>query len=259
MSLEERAKLALSRMQGAEDLDTLGLKTDKRGNRIADYLLSDREVIVEVKTLLEDPEHKVELTLDLHRKREDYPLVFGKVALQEVLGHLPDGEEINEQIYGRVTRSIQKAFKSAEEQILATRNALGLENSMGILVILNEKLAILSPDIITAKVSEMLTRQNTDGSYVYSQIASVVVISESHVAKLSSGVTARSIFVIDGPFAERFPKAQSVTDSIMTSWAASNGTPLRMLPKEEAGGLKFLHQLSGPAVGLEGSTEGEAG
>jgi hypothetical protein len=98
MTLEERFKLSLSRLENAEDIDALGLKTDKKGNRIADYLLFGREAILELKTLVEDAEHKVEATLDPHRNREDFPVFYGKVELDKILAYLPDGKDINEQV-----------------------------------------------------------------------------------------------------------------------------------------------------------------
>lgn len=238
MTLEERFKFFLSGLKNAEDIDLLALPADKKGNRIADYFLFNREVILEIKTLVVDAEHKVEETVELHRDRQDFPVFYGEIALDKVLAYLPDGEAINEQIYGRITRSIQKAFKSANDQILSTRDSFGSSNSVGILALLNENIGILSPDIIAAKISEMLTRKHENGSFCYSQIASVLIINEGHFVKLENGMNGLPLLVIDGPYAEKFPNIRFIMDFLIKSWADFNRTPLFM---KETGGLQGMN------------------
>lgn len=239
MTLEERFKKFLSGLANAEDIDSIPLPADMKGNSIADYFLNNREVIVEIKTLKEDAAHKIEETLASHKERDEFPIFYGQMRLDKVLASLPDGEAINEQIHGRITRSIQKAFKKANEQILSTRISFNTPNSVGILAILNEDLDVFSPDTVTAKVSELLTRKNDDNSYCYEHIACVLIINESHFVKLDNGMDALPITIITGPCADIYPALDSYMDFMLRAWAAFNGMPLFMDAISDYRGIEF--------------------
>ncbi|MGB7439890.1 MAG: hypothetical protein WA919_02385 [Coleofasciculaceae cyanobacterium] len=109
ISLEDRFHSFMKSISFAESIDALLLdeqyKKRQKDKQRADYLLFDRKLILELKTLVKDPSSKVEEEIDKHRDREDFPLIVGQTDLQEVLKHLRDGEYINFRIRGKLSRS----------------------------------------------------------------------------------------------------------------------------------------------------------
>jgi hypothetical protein len=144
-SLEGRFTRFVEALPNAETIDKLQLPPDPSRRRKADFLLGNREVIVELKTLTDDTSHKVDAVADKHREREDFPLFYGKADVRKVLSHLPDGEDIYRRMVWSLTRSVEDCVRSAEEQITHTRSVLGLPHAAGLLVILNESVRILTP------------------------------------------------------------------------------------------------------------------
>src|SRR5207247_7205363 len=130
--LESRFQAFLEACPGSESLDTLLADRKFDGHRRADYLLKDRKIIVELKSIESDPSAKAEFELSRHRNRDDFPVFYGEVELRKVLAHLPDGDQIHERIYTRTTRSIEDAARSAEEQLRSTKELLGLDGAVGL-------------------------------------------------------------------------------------------------------------------------------
>src|SRR5688572_2075707 len=77
-ALERRFLAFLSQLPGSESLDVLLNSQAYIGERRADYLLFDRKLILEVKSLEVDTSHKAEAELDRHRNRPDFPVFYGE-------------------------------------------------------------------------------------------------------------------------------------------------------------------------------------
>src|SRR4051794_27913401 len=102
-SLELRMKNFLSALPGAEVIDELKPPPMFEDTRRADYFLSERRVVVELKALTVDTSHKIETEIDRHRDRDEFPVIYGSADAKKVLEHLPDGERIYRRIYGAIT------------------------------------------------------------------------------------------------------------------------------------------------------------
>ena len=152
-SLEDRFKAFLSQLKNAENIDEALSDTELADGKRADFLLDGRRIVLELKSLEVDPEYKVEERLAPHRKRSEFPVFYWGADLNEMLSHLPDGEVIRREIAHAVTRSVQGALEKADDQIEAAKRALGLENSCGAVAILNERLGILTPELVAGKAS----------------------------------------------------------------------------------------------------------
>lgn len=107
---------AFMRAIGAVSIDDLTRGTSIDSEKKADFLSADKRVVIEVKTLKTDSSPKVEREMDKHRDRDEFPLIYGKVPVDKVLRHFPDGKEINARIFRNVTRSVEDALLSAESR-----------------------------------------------------------------------------------------------------------------------------------------------
>lgn len=221
-SLEQRFLNFLATLPGSESLDQLLAGHEYVGERRADYLLFDRRLIVEVKSLETDTSTKVESEMAQHRDRDDFPLIYGEADLQKVLKHLPDGKEINDRIFLRTTRSIELATRSAEEQIENTARLLKIPRAVGIMVLLNQDIEIFSPEVVAARVGKLMQRTKTDG-ISKSPIVVSCLIFESHT--LTHGPVEKSypIVLLEGTRARDFPWISELLNYLQVAWGEFNG------------------------------------
>lgn len=227
-SLEKRFISFLAGVEGSEDLDRVLASNHRR----ADFLLNNRKIIVEIKSLEADPEGKVRERLKEYESRPDFPSFFWKVQLEEVLDRLPDGAEIGAAIYHAITRSVQHSFEKADKQIAATRAALQLHDSFGLLVLLNERIGVLDPETLTAKVSAMMGKKK-GGGFRYKEISYAWIIAESHTVPVCDGSLGVVSVLVEGPSAEAHVQAVAMLDDLLLQWSNSQNMPFLNLGKRD--------------------------
>jgi hypothetical protein len=225
-SLEERFARFIESLPNTETIDKLQLPSDPSRRRKADFLLGNREVIVELKTLTDDTSHKVDAVADKNREREDFPVFYGKADVRKVLSHLSDGEEVYRRMVWSLTRSVEDCVRSAEEQITHTRSVMGLPHAAGVLVILNESVRILDPGLVGHRVAQLMRRERT-GKSDAEKVDFVWLLFESHALGRLNGIPATTSMLIRGDRAESLPWFTAFHRDIVTRWAsASNGVTI---------------------------------
>lgn len=224
-SLNDRFKAFLSQLPFAEAIDDLKLPPEFDESKRADFLIENRKAIIELKSLESDPEHKIHTELESHQERDEYPLFYGELELDKVLKHLPDGEQIQKKLFYKISRSIEQSFREADKQIRTTKDILNCPDSIGLLVLLNEDISVLSPEILSYRVSQLLARTDDDGSTHYKSITSVWFILESFSLKTRKGDKLLPSIVIDGPGAAERPELTNILNILQSNWAAFNGVP----------------------------------
>ena len=224
-SLNERFKIFVSQLPSVEVIDDLDLPSAFDEEKRADFLVENRKVVIELKSLESDPEYKIHAELENHRKREEYPLFYGELELYKVLKHLPDGEQIQERLFYKISRSIEQSFREADKQIGATKEILGCRNAYGLLVLLNEDVSVLSPETISYRVSQLLTKMDDNGGIHYKNITSVWFILENYSLRMKKGAKLLPSIVIDGPGAVDQMEFSQILDMLQSQWAAFNNIP----------------------------------
>ncbi|HEY3303277.1 MAG TPA: hypothetical protein VGL70_07045 [Candidatus Binatia bacterium] len=242
-SLEVRFNGFLASLPGFEAIDSLDLPQDPEHRRKADFLLAGRNVILEKKTLMVDTSHKIEPAVEKHRNRKEFPLFSGTADLRKVLSRLPDGEDVYRRLYLSITRSVEEAVRSAEEQISHTRHVLNLSDSVGLLVILNESVQLLDPNVVGYRTASLMRRERT-GKSSSDKLDFVWLLFESHALGGAADTPAFPSVLISGERAAKFPWFTAFHDDIVNRWAAFNngavvdgGSPnpssLKFAPTEE--------------------------
>lgn len=224
-ALERRFLNFLASLPESESLDEILAGSKYDGERRADYLLFGRKVIIEVKSLETDTSPKIEAEMEKHRERDDFPVIYGEVDLQKVLQHLPDGRHINERVFLRTTRSVEDCVRSAEEQIQNTARLLGLPDAVGVLIVLNEGVEVLSPEVVAHRVAMMMRRKAADGTY-RSPIAFAWLLFDGHIATAGPAVKTLPMVVIEGMKAKDFGWFDETMKYLQVAWAQFNGYPL---------------------------------
>jgi len=239
MSLENRFIRFMTAYPGAENIDDLLSHGSHISERRADFLLSNRRIIIELKTLKSDTSPKVEKEIVKHRKRDDFPLIYGNVYVQKVLKHLPDGEDINKRIFRNISRSVEDAVRSAETQIADTKTIFRLQDSIGVLVILNDTVDILSPDVVGYKASEVMMRKRNN-SDLFSPIDFVWLLFESHLMPTTNLIQAFPSILIEGARGKSFPWFNNIFDELQGAWAQTNYGSLILSDLKSVENVAFL-------------------
>lgn len=224
-ALDRRFQSFLAALPGAESLDEVLAGPEFDGERRADYLLFGRRVILELKSLEVDTSTKVETEMDIHRDRDDFPVIYGDVDIQKILKHLPDGQQINDRIFNKVTRSVETACRSAEEQIYNTARLLNLPEAVGFLVLLNEDIKILEPKIVVARLSSLLLRKDAQGA-PKSPISFSWLLFESHVLIDGPVDKTTPLITLEGPRSAEYPWFDELLMYLQVAWANFNGRNL---------------------------------
>lgn len=224
-SLEKRFRDFMSQLPFAESIDDLELPRDFDEEKRADFLLDNRNVVVELKSLEKDPEHKVNDELDKQREREDFPLFYGEQELSKILKYLPDGESINRKLFYKISRSVEKAFRKANKQIGSTKKIFNCQNASGFLVLLNQEINVLSPEVLSCRISELLTKPDDDGKCHYKHVASVWIVTENFFLPSRTGMKFLPSIIVDGPTVQEYQDLSEIYNKLQKAWASFNGIP----------------------------------
>jgi hypothetical protein len=247
VTLENRFKQFMASLSGVESVDALLPPGSFVGKQRADYLVVNRRVVLELKTLKVDPSAKIEAELSQHRNRDDFPLIYGSVELPKILRHLPDGDQINQRIYRNISRSVETAVRGAETQISDTEEIFNLLKPVGLLVLLNESIDVLDPKVVIRKTSELLTRERTDGS-MHTSIDFVWLLFEGHAIETIDSATACPSILLEGPTANSFDWFIPEFNQIQIAWSVFNNTPLRHASVEQIADMPFRSTKSDHAT-----------
>jgi hypothetical protein len=249
-NLEGRFKVFLRDLEGAECIDDLPLtpeqqKANKDEPSKADYFFDNRKVIGELKALYTDATTKVEAILAPYRKTPEWPIFFGEQDLQKILRQLPDGARLGARIIDAITDSIEGVVEKANRQIRTTKETFGLPDAGGLLIILNDAVDILSPDLVTRRVRKALNKRTADGGPRFPHVSAVLLIGGAHYTQMTPSLKAMPILLLPNtvPEAERVDEFVSVLNK---KWSAFEGRPLIDLDPETASRLDF-HRLSDDA------------
>lgn len=214
--MEARFHRFARELPSAESVDEVVPTGTVQGPR-ADYLWRNRTVITELKTLIEDPQGKLDREVNELSKRPDFPVFVGPAPVDKVLRHIPDGSEVMRKLRQKVLRSIEGSFRSAKHQIANTKSIFEIEDALGLLVVLNPAIETLDPGDAVRELSHLLERrqQGVHG------IDAVWLLSEAH--RMSG---AHPCIFITGSRIERFEWAEDYLDELNRAWAAFNNSPL---------------------------------
>lgn len=215
MTLEEKFKAFVLSKKGSECIDDLPSGTMM--HRRADYLLYDRGIIAEVKYLIDDRGKLINDRLnELANSDPNFPQFFGTVHVEEVIRRHPEGKKFRNWLCNYAARNLDALLRSANHQINETRISLKLERSVGLLILLNEKVQLYDEDFVYQEASRLLHKKNSKGEYERSHIDAVWFINEIDAKKRN---VSSSFFV--GPSA-RNDQINTLLNMLHIRWAAHN-------------------------------------
>lgn len=224
-SLDQRFKEFLSTLSEVENIDNLNMTQQQKDSSKADYFAENRELVIELKSLETDTEHKIEKILEPHRSRPEFPDFYGEWQVSKILKYLPDGDEINKQVIEAITSRLEKIYKKANRQIRSTKANFNLPNAQGLLILLNEKIDVLAPNVIFYRLVRMSNKKHPDKSFQFPEIHYILLISEAHFSPAPN--SSMGFLILHQPInnIEVF-KYERFLANLTRKWAEFNNTPL---------------------------------
>lgn len=235
-NLEERFKVFLRDLEDVENIDALKLTPEQQRANKADYFFERRAIVGELKALYTDAEPKIETILEPYRETPEWPMFYGEQALQKVLERLPDSKRLTAKIVEAVTDSIEGVVEKANRQIRATKETFGLPDAGGLLIILNDVVGILSPNLVTSRVRRALNKRTSDGELRFPNISAVLLIGGAHYAQLTPTQKVIPLISIPSDVPEAV-RVEAFVNDLKVKWSAFEKRPL--LSNEPADVLKL--------------------
>ncbi|MBV9068999.1 MAG: hypothetical protein JO093_01230 [Acidobacteria bacterium] len=238
-SLEERIYRFAEQHPFAEIIDRLDLTPEQKDAEKADLFFENRTFIAEVKALSTDTSSKIEAILKPYEESDDWPLFYGRRDIGGILPHLPNSEALRKKLYEAVSSAIPELVRKANRQIRVTKQTFGLPEAHGILIVLNDLVEILNPEIIAHRVGITLAKKNPDKSLQFSEIQAVWIVSEQHMVRLTPSLRAFPEIVMSHPALPNDALTDEFLRRIQGFWAAFNGLPVVWLQPEQFKNLKY--------------------
>jgi hypothetical protein len=205
----------------------------------ADYLLSDRRVIVELKSLVDDRTAPVEKVLLKHfaRPGEVVPIYYGTHDLQAIIARRPNADKINADLYRAIMSSVEDAFEGANRQIRAMRETFALPDAHGVVVFVIEDVYFFDPEKLQHKIGNLFAKnESAGGPPRYPDVDLVFIPTAAHVYVTNEGWVRLPVMCFAPPTTPRRERLQELADYLCEQWAAFTGLPLvRATPEELAG------------------------
>jgi len=234
--LEQRVLAFLEKRLGSENIDKLALTPTQRSSEKADFFLNDRAIICEVKKLQSDLQGKIDRLLEPIIRDENAPIFYGEWPLEKILKNFPNGDKIYRQIFDAVTSAVQTFVRKANRQIRTTREVFGLPRAGGVLIVVNDLVEVLSPEVLRYRIGELLRKRTPDGRFQFPEIEGVWVLSETHRVEISLGRQAVPGIVLGR---EENNQAVQLVIKMTKEWAQFNGMPYVEMSPGAAGAIKF--------------------
>lgn len=224
--LKTRFEEFMHMLPSVEGIDGIELSVANRESKIADYFGPERATIFEQKSISQDQSDRIQAEIESHLYEEYYPQFYGERDLEIVLEKFPNADEIRLRIYSQITKLLEGYLSNACKQIASTAQIFDLPSYSGVLVILNDKVKVLSPEIIAKRVAQRLQEKRTNGTFRFGEISYVLLISETH---LYQGHIPISV-IVEGPTSlDDDGSASGYLDYVLNAWAAYNGGTLGSL------------------------------
>jgi hypothetical protein len=220
--LRERFESFIKTIRGFEGIDELLRGVGHDGKKRGDYLLWDRQIIVEQKALVADPADRPQKFVN--RLIAGGRPIYGRTSTKVIFDKTPDGKELERKMLLTITKGLEDSVANADKQTRDTRAIFSIPDAVGILVILNESAHTLQPDLIDYGLRHVFQKKTDNGALRYPHNDGVVVISEAH-ALVSREGRGMPCFAATAPQG-RSREVVAFSDALIYAWAAFNNLPI---------------------------------
>lgn len=211
--LSQRFESFVKTLDGFESIDALLQKADPPGKKRADYLLQNRQVVLEQKALCSNPIEKPQKFVD-KLARERGIRMYGRVSTDQVFAGQPDPQDLQRRMVLDLTRVIRDNVADADKQTADTRQLFNIPNAVGILVLLNESANVLQPDVIHYALSNSFQKRFDSGGLRYPANDGVILFQ-----------SAFAILSFTSPHKRQAEFITQFSNMLRSRWVAFNNGP----------------------------------
>ncbi len=237
MTLKERFETFVTMLDGHENIDQLLSGREIRGKKRADYLFRDRSIIIEQKTLEQNPGSKiVQFVTNVIKERGI--VVDDTMTAHQILDTQPDALSLKNSLYLRTTKVLEGLVEGADKQTSDTRNIFDIPLAAGILVILNEKAITIDPYDISRKTAEMFLKRKA-GRIRYRNNRLTIIISELHLLNTDIPRRILPLIGIEDNNVALYPAAMEFTRYLDEKWAEATGYDFTVFSNVKPEDMRF--------------------
>jgi hypothetical protein len=226
-SLEDRFVRFLKDHCGAQSLDSDDFSFPP-GVSKADFLVFEKTLIVELKTLISDPGPRIDEKINEHIQAAG-GIPYGAIWSTQLFTDQAESDAFHNRISMSITRNTESICRNANHQLADTEKFLEL-HATKLLVILNESIDTLDPELVGYRVSKFLN----DGTR---SIDYCLLIFESHLIRVSD-TEQDPIFCIANDKTTHRSKRQM--RNIMKKWAVFNNVSYVEADPSELGSASYV-------------------
>jgi hypothetical protein len=186
----------------------------------ADYFLNQRQLICELKSLKSDVKGKIDKVLEPYRKTPEWPLFYGELSLQHILRNMPNKDQINAKVIAAVTEGIESNVRKANRQIRTTKDTFGLPNAGGLLIILNDTIYDLAPDMIVYRIRQAINKKTLEGDLCHPYISAVLLISQAHYVQAQDNLKLLPLLTITTSNSSSSEVVDYINKILTPQWSA---------------------------------------
>jgi hypothetical protein len=222
--LKERFEVFIRNLAGTEQIDAVLAGPDVPDMKRADYLLANRRIIAEQKSLDVDPEPKLQAFMEQLMEERGF-VAYGRVQTNDIFDRLDDGAAQHKNLFLRLTRNIEQIVAYADKQTRDTKQIFDIPKAAGILIVLNDSAYTLYPDVVAHRIGRTMNARLSDGSPRYPHNAVTILIPESHVLDANGPQRQVVIPIIKGPSSPAYPGIENAAQGLVQAWARFNRAP----------------------------------
>lgn len=226
LDLDERFRRFMDSRSWAESIDVLPMTSQQGSAQKADYLIQDREVVVEVKSVQKDMTDDFRRALEPFTREQDWPVFYGKANVAPFLERHPRRSEIMPVLLKATTRALDDQITKANKQIRETKRTFELPHAAGLVVYLNDRSEVVAPNVIAHRVDSMFRSRHADGRTRFSSIHAVLIVSATHFVNMAGVPPSLPCILIRREGIADDHVVKRASDSLVKEWAHHNGSVL---------------------------------
>lgn len=238
-SLEARVNQLFESEKFSENLDAPQFAKMTGSESKADWLLGQRLLVGEMKTLNGDPADRVEKRLQERMAQPGAPIVFGRFGIGPVVDALDDRDQVLKQVHDVSGRAVRRHLAKSNEQIGNTKKLLSLPDARGLTIMMNEQEKMIDSANVGYTIKTCFEAQD------YENIDYVWVSIEAHHIKIPGAGLGYPQLIV---FKEDHEKSAKYLTQMLAQWTALNGGRLVKIDhKGDWGAIQPVY-FDGPPV-----------
>ena len=223
-NLELRIDRFLMSEGRSESLDTAKYDQLFGNKRKADYLLADKQIVAELKTLTASPKTRIEQRLKRRLSEPGAPIVFGSIGMSNILDGMPDGEDFTRIMLDLAGRSVRRHLTKSATQIRNTQSILGQPNAAGLTILANDSEPMISL-VDAAYAVKAAFEKNGAG---FESIDFIWLLNENHFIRAPDGRLGFGQAMVST--SNRNVPHRGFIGHMIDAWAAFNGMEILFVP-----------------------------